>query len=285
MFAPRQSYRRRDLHATYGGQQQGGISTPAKHSIIFLITGESGTSYGYSDGWTEDGIFRYTGEGQSGDMTFTGGNRAVRDHVENGKDLFLFEDMKKGQLRFINQMVCTGYEEVEGPDREKKKRNAIVFELVPLDVFTEVSADSVDNDPTLQPPASQELAEISLKKLRALALSSGAKSGTAKEHKSRVWKRSEAVRIYVLRRADGICEGCDGPAPFKTSQGHPYLEPHHIKRLSDGGPDDPRVVIGICPNCHRRAHYGEDKVAYNSELLARVTAKEYASNPDQSAEA
>ena len=34
--------RRTDIHARFGGQQQGGISTPASSPIIFLFTGESG---------------------------------------------------------------------------------------------------------------------------------------------------------------------------------------------------------------------------------------------------
>jgi hypothetical protein len=42
VFSPGQVYRRRDLHETFGGQRQGGISTPAKAPFIFLITGDSG---------------------------------------------------------------------------------------------------------------------------------------------------------------------------------------------------------------------------------------------------
>jgi 5-methylcytosine-specific restriction protein A len=30
--------------------------------------------------WTGEGVFQYTGEGQSGDMTFEVGNKAIRDH-------------------------------------------------------------------------------------------------------------------------------------------------------------------------------------------------------------
>ena len=50
-FLPGQLYRRRELHKQFGGQQQGGISTPAKVPFIFLITGESGKQHGYADEW------------------------------------------------------------------------------------------------------------------------------------------------------------------------------------------------------------------------------------------
>ena len=86
MFVKGIEYRRRELHERFGGQQQGGISTPAEHSFIVLFTGASGHPYGYRDEWSADGLFFCSGEGQKGDMSFDKGNRAVRDHVEDGKD-------------------------------------------------------------------------------------------------------------------------------------------------------------------------------------------------------
>jgi 5-methylcytosine-specific restriction protein A len=89
--------RRRDLHDKYGGQRQGGISTPSAHPLIFLFTGESGAQYGYRDGPRPDGTCWYTGEGQVGDMEMVRGNRAIRDHVTDGKQLHLFEDVVERQ--------------------------------------------------------------------------------------------------------------------------------------------------------------------------------------------
>jgi hypothetical protein len=72
-FQRGKTYRRAELHRQFGGQERGGISTPKEHPIIMLFTGETGEQFGYSDGWTEDGIFYYTGEGQIGPMTFERG--------------------------------------------------------------------------------------------------------------------------------------------------------------------------------------------------------------------
>ena len=55
-----------------------------------------------------------------------------------------------------------------------------------------------------------------------------------------------------------------------AEQGHHYLEPHHVHRLADGGPDDPVHVIALCPNCHRRVHYGKNGTLYNTELVAKL---------------
>ena len=39
MFVPGNVYnRRRDIHSVYSGQEQGGISTPAAHPLIFIFT-------------------------------------------------------------------------------------------------------------------------------------------------------------------------------------------------------------------------------------------------------
>src|SRR5215208_5581705 len=65
-------------------------------------------------------------------------------------------------------------------------------------------------------------------------------------------------------------EGCSTPAPFVRSDGTPYLEPHHLRRLSDGGPDHPAHVIALCPTCHRRVHAGADGDTYNAKLDAAM---------------
>ncbi|WIF06166.1 hypothetical protein QEP77_20460 [Serratia sp. B1] len=57
-------YTRKALIELYGGQLQGGIWTPREFPVIFIFTGESGETYGYKDGWTAEGSFSYTGEGQ-----------------------------------------------------------------------------------------------------------------------------------------------------------------------------------------------------------------------------
>lgn len=73
-----------------------------------------------------------------------------------------------------------------------------------------------------------------------------------------LFDRNPDVIAEVLLRADGICEGCNNPAPFlREKDGSPYLEVHHCKPLAQGGDDTVENAIGLCPNCHRRAHYGQ----------------------------
>ena len=77
--------------------------------------------------------------------------------------------------------------------------------------------------------------EERLRRLRALAVANSAESRSPIERHSASRKRSAAIREYFLERTQGVCEGCNAPAPFVISEGRPYLEPHHLRRLSDGG--------------------------------------------------
>src|SRR3989475_3083004 len=63
-FIPGKLYRRTEIHKKYGGQRQGGISTPTKYPMVFLITGESGGLYRDRDGLAPGGPCWDSGEGQ-----------------------------------------------------------------------------------------------------------------------------------------------------------------------------------------------------------------------------
>ena len=70
------------------------------------------------------------------------------------------------------------------------------------------------------------------------------------------YRRNADVIAAVLLRANGICERCKANAPFiRRSDGSPYLEVHHWKPLSDGGPDIVENAGALCPNCHREVHH------------------------------
>jgi len=73
----------------------------------------------------------------------------------------------------------------------------------------------------------------------------------------RIFVRNPDVIAEVLELAKGICGGCGTAAPFqRKSNGTPYLEVHHKVQLSADGEDTVENAIALCPNCHRKQHYG-----------------------------
>jgi 5-methylcytosine-specific restriction protein A len=258
--------RRADIHDRFGGQRQGGIITPADHPLVIIITGEEGLAHGYADRYRADGVFEYFGEGQVGDMAMVRGNAAIANHSVNGRSLLLFRKLKQG-LRFEDEMVYEAHHTEQAPDRKGAIRNAIVFELRPLESVDEVVDASLPD------------MGVDLATLRRRAYEAANPSPDRRGAAISVFDRSRHVRDYVLARANGHCEGCTRPAPFNRADGSPYLdvEPHHIRRLSDGGPDDPRYIIALCPNCHRQVHFGADGAELNCKFVDRMAVIESAS--------
>jgi hypothetical protein len=84
------------------------------------------------------------------------------------------------------------------------------------------------------------------------------------------YQRASAIKKYVQARANGHCEACGESAPFKTPDGRPYLETHHIEELGQGGEDHPDKVAAVCPTCHKRIHYGADGDALNEALTKKL---------------
>lgn len=251
------SYNRWELHDVYGGQRYRGIATPADHSLVFIFTGDSGEDYGYEDEFHPDGTFLYSGEGAKGDMTMEGGNKAIRKHRQENKDLHLFEDTEYPWIViYVGQFEYAGHQWDTLRDKEGNQREAIRFRLEPVG-GTEIEIE--EGSPS----------SLSTEELFEKAKQSSPTGGNTRSSSSggRNYPRSEVVKQFALRVADGVCQGCGDNAPFVDESGAPFLEVHHLHRRSDGGPDAPENVIALCPNCHRRVHHGKDGDQFNRQLI------------------
>ena len=90
-----------------------------------------------------------------------------------------------------------------------------------------------------------------------------------REVSGQAFVRSLVVRSNVLSRANGKCEWC-GDDGFLMADGRIYLETHHIIPLSEEGLDTESNVAALCPNHHREAHHGANRVEMRKRLLNRV---------------
>jgi len=254
-------YQRSALHERFGGNQTAGIvPSPSDPVVLLFHTRESAQQF-YGDEFDEEGIYWYSGMGSAGDMEWNYANRAVRDHGDSGRELYLFERVQRegGFWRFAHRMQCVGFREEERRDRDGNTRKAIIFALSPI-----VESDAVATGATGE--------SLAVLREAALAKETAASSLTSRVENVRL--RSGAVRAYALGRANGSCEACKQQAPFVSSTGEPFLEVHHLDRLADGGPDQPDRVAGVCPNCHRRCHYGADGKEFNTVPCVMALEKE-----------
>jgi len=64
-------------------------------------------------------------------------------------------------------------------------------------------------------------------------------------HVSKEWKQA---RQSVMARSDGFCEVRTPMCDARANQ------VHHIKRRSQGGPDEPGNLLATCASCHDWIH-------------------------------
>jgi hypothetical protein len=158
---PGDRIRRLDLHERYGGGGQGGIAPSAQTpNVLVFSDSRAGEKYGYVfDGWREN-IFHYTGEGQVGDQLMRSGNRAIRDHEQDGRALRVFKGVR-GTVEYdgeFRQIASPYY--AEAPDRNGDTRQVIVFQLIRID-----GSSSHEEGPTpLVPQAQTIVTEASIEK-------------------------------------------------------------------------------------------------------------------------
>lgn len=84
---------------------------------------------------------------------------------------------------------------------------------------------------------------------------------------SKQFYRDPEVAIYAQKRANGICECCGENAPFTNDLGRPFLESHHLIPLSNDGEDTIENICAVCPNCHRKLHFGPDREQLTIKII------------------
>jgi 5-methylcytosine-specific restriction protein A len=262
-FQVGKKYNRWEVHDIFGGQRYGGIATPTEHPFVFLFTGESGEDYGYEDEFLPDDTFLYSGEGADGDMTMEGGNSAIREHRKDDKEIHLFEDTEYPWIvSYVGQFEYADHRWETLGDKRERKREAIRFELEPVGG----AGIKIENGT----PSSLSEEELFEKAKQSAPKEISSSSGRSGSSGGRSYARSEVVKEFALRHADGVCQGCKKEAPFVDKSGNPFLEVHHLHRRADGGPDTPENVIALCPNCHRHRHHGRDGDEFNQRLMEKA---------------
>lgn len=132
------------VHERWGGRLHTRIS-PSKNGQILLF-GAGSHEY---DGWDEDGLYHYIGEGQS-DHLMTQGNQALLNHRDTKRAVRLFADLPGGLVRYLGQFVCDDpveaptpaqplHEEwpsyAEFPDEHPDRHIVFVFRLRPVEII------------------------------------------------------------------------------------------------------------------------------------------------------
>jgi len=99
----------------------------------------------------------------------------------------------------------------------------------------------------------------------------GQKNPESEEKTITVYKRDPEIKASVLQSANGYCELCEDKAFLKSKNNIPYLEVHHLRKLSDKGSDTVTNAVAICANCHRKLHYANNRDELLNDLYSKIS--------------
>lgn len=117
------TYKRTDIHQSFGGSRYSGISPLKDGTKIFIFSNHVGESHGYQDGW-EGQYYSYTGAGQIGDQDIESRkhNGHLLHHQESGTKVLLFEGTTSGYYTYAAELLLVDYEYFDTHDRNDKNR-------------------------------------------------------------------------------------------------------------------------------------------------------------------
>jgi 5-methylcytosine-specific restriction enzyme A len=268
-------YPRPELLTFVGSKQQqaGVLWGPGSPGCIIVTSGgRHGAKVGYSDEPLLDGSWWYFGQGRSGDHSLA--NPANRRLAEGLHTVLLFstreptaaEVRERGNyqklFRFRGMFNACSHETVIPKGGMRKGDKLLRFLLMPVVGDNPSSAAGDNSTPAL----------VAMREQCAAASREGPAGSRLTIAQYR--QRSDLIKRYALLRSGGKCEGCGSEPPFVDDAGNGFLEVRHINRLADEGIDAPENVAAVCPNCHRRAHYSADRLAFQANLIAAVQAIE-----------
>lgn len=239
------------LREIFKCSSQGAVRRSLKTNCLVLIADH--TRPACDDKWIGK-TFHFTGMGLSGEQGLSfNQNKALCDSNENGTRLFLFEVYEAGNYMYVGEveLALNPYLSRQ-TDSEKKTRDVTVFPLLLRG----------NAHPPLRkkdlPAPDEEIVKKKIPIVRpdgpGFPARSSVDDGGRHDVATEVFDDDQIVAEYAKRKADGVCQLCNKPAPFKDPDGEPFLEIHHIIPLAEGGEDSIGNVVALCPNCHRRMH-------------------------------
>jgi len=243
-------YNNEDICNAFMCAPQGGMRRSHKTNTLVLVANH--TKSLYEDEWKLD-TMNYTGMGSKGDQSLEfAQNKTLVESNENGVNVHFFEVFTDKVYTYQGQVVLSDKPFQEQQDDEDGNlRGVWIFPLKRKDGSTPL-IPRVSLDKTLERKV-RKSSTLSLDELKSRASKSTAKPGS-RISTTTTYQRDPNVVNYTLKRANGICELCEQPAPFKKKNGDPYLEVHHVVQLANSGDDTIENAVALCPNCHRKMH-------------------------------
>lgn len=221
----------------------------------------------YANQWIEEPReFLYSGEGSTGPMGYTWGNRALIDAEDVDRPVTVFYKLARrgsdwkcmGSFHVVEHNPGVSLDAKGGPRPDMR------FRLVAVEGGPKFPLPKVAPQPAPKLPDENSLWSAVEKGLQ--------KNGAARKRsmsRSKDKRQSDPMKtLYVLRRAidfGGVCESCLLSPGWVGDDGNPHFQAHHVA----ADVDLVDWIGAVCGTCHDRLHHGTDR-ANRAEELRKV---------------
>lgn len=239
-------YTNYDIVEIFKVGNMGGMRRSHTKNALVLISFQDGSSHLYQDRWDGD-ILYYTGQGTEGDQDFMAyQNKTLFNSRTNGITVYLFEMFTSQlyQYRGIVELAGEPYMEEEN-DINGNVRKVCKFPLKLINNKNYLSEEFIRNEFAHQVDKTKMIPTSEL----ALTATHIKAQPSERTVVTKSYTSNPVLFAYAKLRADGKCECCGAPAPFKVN-GEPYLQITHIIPISQGGLDSADNIAAVCPNCN-----------------------------------
>lgn len=239
-----------DLGHIFEVGNMGGMRKSNKNNLLVIVSDH--TKSLYDDRWVGDTL-HYTGMGPEGNQDIDyAQNKTLSRSQELRVDVHLFEVLVPGEYVYLGEAYLAEppYQESQ-IDRIGNDRLVWIFPVK----LKSGNAPIVRWDvlESLEKQKTSLVSKISNEELLVRAQAVKTKV-SARDTLRKQFDRNVIITEFAKRRANGLCELCENPAPFKSKDGNPFLEVHHVVWLAKGGQDTIENTVALCPNCHRKMH-------------------------------
>lgn len=226
----------------------------------------------YANKWIEEPReFVYSGEGSTGPMGYTWGNRALIEAEDIDRPVTVFYKMGRtgADWKCLGSFHVVEHSPGVSIDGSGTPRPDMRFRLVTLSVGPKSSLPEVAPLSAPKLPGEDALWSAVEKGLQ--------KNGAERKRglsRSKDKRQSDPMKtLYVLRRAidfGGVCESCLLPPGWVDDEGNPHFQAHHV--IADVDLVD--WIGAVCGTCHDRLHHGRDRAMRADELRKVVKERQ-----------
>ncbi len=283
-------YEKKKIWRHLGVAGQGGIRPNKRLSFVVVFSDfpkskpVPGRSHNiYADFYDRtSGLYRYTGEGQTGDQKLARGNLWLAEANRNATELHFFKQHTLGGLHeYLGEVEVVSYGTEIQKDQFGRNRTVFIFWLRTLSgaVFSDEDATQREIDYELNNqrhvrPTRKEL-EKELERLSSLIAKREPKMAFPPTRTAPSYVRFKRIVTLLKLMYDPECQVC-GIKNFETDNGV-YSEVHHLIPWSISHDDARQNLVVLCANCHKKLHHAkiDERVRAYKQLTQRFPDVRY----------